>query len=100
MCELISIGVPALVTAAVVLFFLRQHLWARVLGTLITGLLAVGASAATIGLFMAGQKAHWTSDGPGMLFIMLGILVCAVVTFGLWIATFMQAVTPAPGAVP
>lgn len=98
MCELIAIVIPALVTAAVVLFFLRQHLWARVLGTLITGLLALGASAGAIGLFVAGQKAHWTSDGPGMLFIMLGILVCAAVAFGLWVAAFIQATAPAPGA--
>jgi hypothetical protein len=40
--------------------------------------IALAAAAATIGLIAIGQKAHWTSDGPGMLLIMIGIPVCAI----------------------
>ncbi|MDD1713496.1 MAG: hypothetical protein LUQ69_10060 [Methanoregulaceae archaeon] len=100
MCELIGIAIPLLLGAAVTLFLLRRHPWARVLGTLLTGLMALLATAATIGLFMVGQKAHWTSDGPGMLFIMIGIGVSAMVALGLWFATLAQATAPAPGELP
>jgi hypothetical protein len=42
---------------------------------------ALAAAAALIGLIAIGQKAHWTSDGPGMLLIMLGIPVCGIVAW-------------------
>ncbi len=100
MCELIVGVVPLLLGAAVTLYVMRRHRWARVLGTLLTGLMALAATAATIGLFVAGQKAHWTSDGPGMLFIMIGIGVSAMVALGLWFATLAQATAPAPGELP
>ena len=43
--------------------------------------IALAAAAAMIGLIAIGQKAHWTSDGPGMLLIMLGIPVCGIVAW-------------------
>jgi len=47
--------------------------------------IALAAAAAAIGLIAVGQKAHWTSDGPGMLLIMLGIPICGIIAwfFGL-----------------
>jgi hypothetical protein len=48
-------------------------------------IIALAAAAAAIGLIAVGQKAHWTSDGPGMLLIMLGIPICGIIAwfFGL-----------------
>ena len=48
-------------------------------------IIALASAAAAIGLIAVGQKAHWTSDGPGMLLIMLGIPICGIVAwfFGL-----------------
>lgn len=48
-------------------------------------IVAVASSVITIMLFKVGQGADWTSDGPGMLFIMLGLLVFA----GTSIASFL-----------
>ena len=61
-------------------------------------LVAVASSAATVGLFWLGQKAHWTSDGPGMLFVMIALVVCAIVAVVAWIFVFGVAATAAvPG---
>jgi hypothetical protein len=51
--------------------------------------IALAAAAAAIGLIAIGQKAHWTSDGPGMLLIMLGIPICGLVAwvFGMLVLT-------------
>jgi hypothetical protein len=43
--------------------------------------IALAAAAAAIGLIVVGQKAHWTSDGPGMLLIMLGIPICGIIAW-------------------
>jgi hypothetical protein len=32
-------------------------------------------------LLWVGQKAHWTSDGPGMLLIMIGVVACGFIAF-------------------
>ena len=53
----------------------------RTLARAVCGLIALAAVAAAIGLVMVGQKAHWTSDGPGMLLIMIGIPVFGIVAF-------------------
>lgn len=47
-------------------------------------LVAIAATAATILLFWVGQRAHWTSDGPGMLFVMIALVVCAIVAAVSW----------------
>jgi hypothetical protein len=49
---------------------------------------AIAASAATIGLFWLGHRAHWTSDGPGMLFVMIALVVCAIVAAVGWMIAF------------
>jgi uncharacterized membrane protein len=57
-------------------------------------LIAIAASAATIGLFWLGQKNNWTSDGPGALFVMIAVVVCAIVAAVGWISS--SASRPAP----
>ena len=53
----------------------------RYLARGIAVVIALAAVAAMIGLIAIGQKAHWTSDGPGMLLIMLGIPICGIVAW-------------------
>ncbi|MDR4463115.1 MAG: hypothetical protein MRJ66_02500 [Nitrospira sp.] len=56
----------------------------RIVRYLVRGLavvIALVAAAAAFGLIVVGQKAHWTSDGPGMLLIMVGIPVCGIVAW-------------------
>lgn len=49
------------------------------------GCLAIGVGVPALlvcmGLFAVGQRARWTSDGPGMLFVMLGVAGSALVAF-------------------
>ncbi|GKS64280.1 hypothetical protein YTPLAS72_15840 [Nitrospira sp.] len=68
---------------------LVAFMWALASGSRIVRYLARGlavvialvAAAAALGLMAVGQKAHWTSDGPGMLLIMVGIPVCGIVAW-------------------
>jgi hypothetical protein len=61
-------------------------------------LVAVAATAATIGLFWLGQKNHWSSDGPGMLFVIIALVVCAIVAAVGWMFVLGGAATAAaPG---
>jgi hypothetical protein len=54
-------------------------------------IVAIASTAATIFLFWLGQKAHWTSDGPGALFIMIALVVCAIVAVTAWMFAFGTA---------
>lgn len=55
-----------------------KHDLIRITARIFTGLLSVAALAAMVFLFGVGQKAHWTSDGPGMLLIMIGVPFCGL----------------------
>ncbi len=46
--------------------------------------IAVAATAACLGLIHVGRVNHWSSDGPGMLFVMIGILVTGGVALPAW----------------
>jgi hypothetical protein len=66
----------------------------RTFARIFTGLLTLVSVAAAVALFIVGQKAHWTSDGPGMLLIMAGIVFCGIFTCvfgGLFFSTFNQS---------
>jgi len=53
----------------------------RVMTRIITGGLTLLSLAGMIFLFGVGQKAHWTSDGPGMLLVMIGVVACGFFAF-------------------
>lgn len=53
----------------------------RIIARIITGSLTLLSLAGMIFLFGVGQKAHWTSDGPGMLFIMIGVVASGFFVF-------------------
>jgi hypothetical protein len=66
----------------------------RTLARIFTGLLTLVSAAAVAALFIVGQKAHWTSDGPGILLIMAGILFCGIFAFvfgGLFFNSFHRS---------
>lgn len=79
-----------------------KHSKFRTLARIFTGLIALASATAVVLLIMVGQKAHWTSDGPGMLLVMVGILFCGIFAFvfgGLFFSSFNQstpAVSPDP----
>ncbi len=56
----------------------------RTIGRFVTALFALGSTAVAGLLFWVGMKAHWTSDGPGMLLVMIGIVFFGVVAFVSW----------------
>ena len=90
MVELLIAGALVLLIWALV----SKHSIVRTLARIFTGFLALASSAATVALFMVGQKAHWTSDGPGMLVVMVGILFCgifALVFGGLFFQSFNRS---------
>ena len=56
--------------------------------------LAWGSSYATYGLWTVGQKNNWSSDGPGMLFVMLALAVCAIVALCSWLGVASLLLAP------
>lgn len=70
----------------------------RMLAKLVVGGLALLSLSGMVFLFGVGQKAHWTSDGPGMLFIMIGVAVCGF--FTLLFGSLLLQSGPAPDAHP
>jgi hypothetical protein len=65
----------------------------RTLARVFTGLLTLAFAFASVFLFYVGQKAHWTSDGPGMLAIMIGLVFSGFLVF-LFGALFLQSFGP------
>jgi hypothetical protein len=49
---------------------------------------ALVGTAGAIGLFWLGQKSHWTSDGPGALFVMIALGLCVLAAVVGWIFVF------------
>jgi hypothetical protein len=71
-----------------------KHPIVRTLARIFTGLLTLTSAVAAVALIIVGQKAHWTSDGPGMLLVMVGILFCgifALVFGGLFFNSFNRS---------
>jgi hypothetical protein len=90
MVELLCAGALVLLIWALV----SKYSIIRTLARIFTGLLTLASAVAAVALFIVGQKAHWTSDGPGMLLIMVGILLCgifALVFGGLFFRSLNQA---------
>lgn len=58
-------------------------------------LIAIASTMGTTYLFWIGQKANWTSDGPGMLGVMIAVVVGAIVAVVAWMVVFGVALTAA-----
>ena len=56
----------------------------RMTGVIVFGLLSVATTALTVLLVQVGVKNHWSSDGPGMLLIMIGIGIFGFVSYLGW----------------
>jgi len=63
----------------------------RIMARIITGSLTLLSLAGMVFLFGVGQKAHWTSDGPGMLLIMIGVVACGFFAFLFGNLTFLTS---------
>lgn len=68
-----------------------QNAGVRMIGKIIAGSLTLLSLAGMVLLFGVGQKAHWTSDGPGMLFIMIGVVACGFFAFLFGSLTFLSS---------
>lgn len=73
---MVALGVAALLT--------RGRGAALGFGRCLALMIALASSAATVFFVHVGHRAHWTSDGPGMLIVMLGVLVCGGVALTAW----------------
>ncbi|MBY0246303.1 MAG: hypothetical protein K2Q17_01455 [Nitrospiraceae bacterium] len=90
MFELVFAGALALLIWAL----MAKHPFIKALARFFTGLLTLASAGAAIFLFKVGQQAHWTSDGPGMLLVMVGIFFCgilAIVFGGLFFSSLNQS---------
>lgn len=97
MFELVIAGVVALLFWAL----WSKHAVLRVLARLFTGGVALASAAAAIFLIKVGQGAHWTSDGPGMLLVMVGILICGILALvfgGLFFTSLGEPAPSEPGS--
>ena len=56
----------------------------RLVGKIITLVLALAASAVTLFLIGVGVDNKWSSDGAGMLAVMIGVLLFGLAAFALW----------------
>jgi len=57
------------------------------IGRIALVLLAVTVTAVAIALFLQGQRMRWTSEGPGILLVMIGLGISSLLALGLWLAT-------------
>ena len=73
--ELISIAIGVVILLSALGYRLgpKSGKIMKVIGGVFFTLLFITCLAATIGLVYVGTKAHWSSDGPGMLLVMIGI---------------------------
>ncbi len=46
--------------------------------------IAVPATLACVGLWQVGQRNHWSSDGPGILVIMIGFAGSGLLALATW----------------
>lgn len=74
MAELLLAGVLVLIIWAL----WSKHPIVKTLARIFTGFVALASATGMVFLFQVGQKAHWTSDGPGMLLVMVGIFFCGL----------------------
>lgn len=78
----------------------RRYPALRVVGALLTALFAVGCSAATVLLWKVGSHARWTSDGPGMLLVMVVLALAAIGALVGWSALYSQLTDEPPDDLP
>ncbi len=51
---------------------------------LLAALVAAAATALCVGAFHVGSDAGWRSDGPGILFVMIAVVVAGAVAAAAW----------------
>lgn len=76
-----------LVIALAAVFAASKNPILHLIGGLLLGLISLSLTALTLFLISVGVRNHWSSDGPGMLMIMIGIGVLGVTALGSWMIT-------------
>ena len=59
----------------------------RTFGCVVMGLFSVAASVVTVLLISIGSQNNWTSDGPGMLIIMVAVVFFGSLALVGWLTT-------------
>lgn len=75
----------------------RDAPWVRRIAIAVTVALALGTSVAALALIALGHRMHWTSDGPGILGVMLALLVCGAFALLGWGGVWRQVTRPRGG---
>lgn len=75
------LGVITLVLLGFILALASKSPILRILARLFCALIALASGIAAVWLIGVGNKVHWTSDGPGMLFVMIAIGLFGLATF-------------------
>lgn len=81
--ELIASSLLILFVSGVCCSFSKNPFIATI-GGLIIFLMAIGSSAVTVFLWNVGTENNWTSDGPGMLLVMIAFGVSALISVACW----------------
>ena len=83
---LLMLGFFAVIGIGVVCSISKNPL-VRLAGGLVFGCLSLACSALTVYLIQVGVRNHWSSDGPGMLLIMIAIPVFGFAALSGWMFT-------------
>lgn len=86
------------VAGVVLLGTVRDRPWLRGVAIAVTAALAIGASAAVVSLFALGRRMQWTSEGPGILGVVLALLLCGSFMLMAWSGVWRQLRAPRGGA--
>lgn len=86
------------VVGVVLLGTVRDHPWLRRFAMALTLALAIGASIAVFSLFALGHSMRWTSDGPGILGVVLVLMLCVGFMLLAWSGVWRQLREPRGGA--
>jgi hypothetical protein len=85
------------VVGVILLGTVRDRPWLRGFAIAVTGALALGASIAVFSLFALGRQMRWTSDGPGILGVVLALILCGTFMLLAWNGVWRQLRTPRGG---
>lgn len=85
------------IAGVILLGTVRHRPWLRGFAIALTGALAIGASAAVFSLFALGRRMQWTSEGPGILGVVLALLLCGSFMLMAWSGVWRQLRSPRGG---
>ena len=85
------------VVGIILLGTVRDRPWLRGFAIAVTLALAIGASVAVFSLFSLGRQMRWTSEGPGILGVVLVLILCGSFMLLAWNGVWRQLRRPRGG---